>query len=106
MSSIIRKRNADIRVSLRSRIDRAERTSPDEEIPSLAQPRDAAPPLGEAVSPTGICGIGALESEFADLKRDHLDPREMLPVAPQGREIHEREIIAIALVSSNALIVV
>src|SRR5690242_6521010 len=43
MSSIIRRRNADIRISLRSRINRAGQPDPYEEIPSAVPPRDAVP---------------------------------------------------------------
>ena len=49
MSSIIRRRNGVIVISLRSQIGWVTSTQPDEEIPSTAPIGDAALPLGEAV---------------------------------------------------------
>src|SRR6266404_1707279 len=52
MSSIIRRRNGVIVISLRSKIGRGPPTQPREEILSTVQISDAALTLGEAVSPT------------------------------------------------------
>src|SRR5258708_35939507 len=51
MSSIIRRRNGVIVISLRSKIGRGPPTQPREEILSTVQISDAALTLGEAVSP-------------------------------------------------------
>jgi hypothetical protein len=51
MSSIIRRRNGVIVISLRSKIGRGPPTQPGEEILSTVQISDAALTLGEAVSP-------------------------------------------------------
>jgi hypothetical protein len=52
MSSIIRRRNGVIVISLRSKIGPGPPTQPGEEILSTVQISDAALTLGEAVSPT------------------------------------------------------
>src|SRR6266478_10147823 len=58
MSSIIRRRNGVIVISLRSKIGRGPPTQPREEILSTVQISDAALTLGEAVSP--IQGISSI----------------------------------------------
>src|ERR1700730_9607849 len=58
MSSIIRRRNGVIVISLRSKIGRGPPTQPREEILSTVQISDAALTLGEAVSP--IQGISSV----------------------------------------------
>jgi hypothetical protein len=61
MSSIIRRRNGVIVISLRSKIGRGPPTQPREEILSTVQISDAALTLGEAVSPTSlICRFNSL----------------------------------------------
>jgi len=63
MSSIIRRRNGVIVISLRSKIGRGPPTQPGEEILSTVQISDAALTLGEAVSP--IQGISSILASVA-----------------------------------------
>jgi hypothetical protein len=74
MSSIIRSRNAEIRTSLRSRIDRDGRTGPYEEVPSTARPRDAVL-LGEAARPTSFGSARRPLATSAGAGSQHLGQR-------------------------------
>src|SRR6266478_6284567 len=70
MSSIIRRRNGVIVISLRSKIGRGPPTQPGEEILSTVQISDAALTLGEAVSPIqGISPIRGLAAPGKQRKR-------------------------------------
>src|SRR6266404_4292474 len=81
MSSIIRRRNGVIVISLRSKIGRGPPTQPGEEILSTVQISDAALTLGEAVSPT---------AEFQSLPPGsfprYLDPKLLITLSfsPSG----------------------
>src|SRR6266446_6621102 len=76
MSSIIRRRNGVIVISLRSKIGRGPPTQPREEILSTVQISDAALILGEAVSP--IQGISSTLAPVARICRRNGDCNQSL----------------------------
>jgi len=76
MSSIIRRRNGVIVISLRSKIGRGPPTQPREEILSTVQISDAALTLGEAVSP--IQGISSTLASVTRIRRQNSDYNQSL----------------------------